>query len=133
VTVDKAFLGAIPLLRVSGELDHSGGVDLCGAGREVLGDDGQVLLLDLSECIYIDSGGLGALFGLLRDLGSGGVLGLVGVNPDVCRILEIVGLPRMASLRLFADVAQASAAMTAEQNAADVQRSPPPDAGLVRL
>ena len=112
--VDKGFLGKIPLLKVSGELDHFGGTDLCAAGREVLGADGKVLLLDLSECVYIDSGGLGALFGLLRDLGSAGVLGLIGVNPDVCRILEISGLPRMATLRLFADVAQAYAVLSGE-------------------
>ncbi len=123
MTVVKASLGRIPLLRVSGELDHSGGSELCAVGREELGADGRVLLLDLSECTYLDSGGLGALFGLLRDLGPEGVLGLIGVNQDVCRILEIVGLPRMASLKLFADTAQASAVLAAEHPAADAEGS----------
>jgi anti-anti-sigma factor len=120
------------LLRVSGELDHYGGSQLCAVGREELGADGRVLLLDLSECIYVDSGGLGALFGLLRDLGSEGVLGLIGVNQDVCRILEIVGLPRLASLRLFADAEEASAVLAAEGPAVGAHRSIQPDGGLGR-
>ncbi len=132
MTVDKAFLGTIPLLKVSGELDHFGGSDLCAAGRELLGAEGQVLLLDLSECIYIDSGGLGALFGLLRDLGSEGVLGLIGVDPDVCRILEIVGLPRMASLRLFADFAEAFTFLAAQNPGAYARESVKPDGGRDR-
>ena len=125
----KASLGTIPLLRVSGELDHLGGSELCAVGREALGADGRVLLLDLSQCSYLDSGGLGALFGLLRDLGPEGVLGLIGVNQEVCRILEIVGLPRMASLRLFADAAEASAALAADRPSADAQGSTQADAG----
>lgn len=116
MTVVKGSLGTIPLLRVSGELDHLGGSELCAVGREELGTDGRFLLLDLSQCTHIDSGGLGALIGLLGELGSQGVLGLIGVNHDVCRILEIVGLPRMASLRLFADAAEASAALTGEDS-----------------
>lgn len=130
--VVRASLGAIPLLRVSGELDHFGGNELCAAGREELGADGHVLLCDLSECVYIDSGGLGALFGLLRDLGQDGVLGLIGVNQDVCRILEIVGLPRMASLRLFADAAEAHAALGVEDPPVDDQRSGRRGGGLDR-
>jgi anti-anti-sigma factor len=111
------------MLRVSGELDHTGGRELRALGREQLGGTAQVLLLELSECTYIDSGGLGALFGLLGDLGPEGVLGLIGVNQEVCRIIEIVGLPRLASLRLFADVAQAAAFFAAEDARCDDQGS----------
>lgn len=116
MTVVKGSLGTIPLLRVSGDLDHLAGTDLGAVGLAELGTGGRFLLLDLTECTCIDSGGLGALFGLLRELGPNGVLGLIGVNPDICRILEIVGLPRMASLRLFADAAEAYAALAGEDS-----------------
>ena len=129
MAVVKATLETIPLLRVSGELDHIGGNELCALGREQLGPAGRILLLDLSECTYIDSGGLGALFGMLRDLGPEGVLGLVGVNQDVCRILEIVGLPRLASLRLFVDAAEAAAFFASENPSTSDQASTQSDAG----
>jgi anti-anti-sigma factor len=132
VTVVIASLGTAPLLRVSGELDHFGGSELCAVGREVLGANGRVLLLELSECTYIDSGGLGTLFGLLRDLGPDGVLGLIGVNQDVCRILDIVGLPRLASLRLFADAAEASDFLVVEYLEAGSPGSIEPSTGARR-
>jgi len=113
-------LGPIPLLRVTGELDHLGGSELSDVAGEVLGADGRLLLLDLSLCTYIDSGGLGALFGLLGEMGPEGILGLIGVSRDVCRVLDIVGLPRMASLRLFADADEACAALAASAPSAPV-------------
>jgi len=124
VTIVKGSLGTTPLIRVAGELDHLSGTELSAVGRQELGVEGRVLLLDLTQCTYIDSGGLGALFKLLREMGPMGMLGLIGVNSDVFRILEIVGLPRMASLRSFKNIAEARAALAPD---ADVRvRTVPP-------
>ena len=117
VSIATGSLGTTPLIRVSGELDHLSGTELSVVGRQELGRDGRVLLLDLTQCSYIDSGGLGALFKLLREMGPRGMLGLIGVNQDVFRILEIVGLPRMASLRSFKDIAEARAALAPDADA----------------
>ncbi len=58
-----------PLLRVLGDLDHTGGPVLVREGKE--------------------------------ELGPGGVLALVGVRPNVRRVMEVVGIPGIPGLRLF--------------------------------
>lgn len=62
-----------------------------------------VLLLDLTEVNYIDSGGLSVLFSALKRLREDGWLGLVGPNANVQRLLELVGLLADPNLRVFDD------------------------------
>jgi anti-anti-sigma regulatory factor len=48
-------VGEIPLLQVSGDLDHLGGPELLEAAHGELGSDGRFLLLDITQCTCIDS------------------------------------------------------------------------------
>src|SRR5829696_2887032 len=50
------------------------------------------LVLDLSAVEFVDSTGLGALVGLLKQMAPGARVALVGVRPAVQRLLQITRL-----------------------------------------
>lgn len=62
------------------------------AATAVLGERPARLLLDLSAVEFVDSTGLGALVGLLKQMAADARLALVGVKPAVRRLLEITRL-----------------------------------------
>lgn len=104
-------LGKSPLLETSGDIDH----DTCGsievALSEALDDGIDSVLLDLRQVTYIDSGGLSVLLSCVRLLRERGWLGVIGPNPNVRRLLEIVGLLVDPSFRVFEDNEAALAAL----------------------
>jgi anti-anti-sigma factor len=95
------FLGRTPVVHVSGDLDHSNGYELLELGIRQLGPDGRILIADLSECLYVDSGGLSALFALLRYVRPHGSLGVIASNASVVRVVRIAGLLDDPAFRLF--------------------------------
>ncbi len=100
-------LGNTPLIEAHGDIDHNN----CGSMESALGgalDEGHlVVLLDLRDVTYIDSGGLSVLLSGVRRLRDRGWLGVVGPNPNVRRLLEIVGLLVDPNFRVFGDLAEA--------------------------
>jgi anti-anti-sigma factor len=102
-----------PLLEMRGDIDHS----TCGAVESALAgalDAGhKVVLFDLRDVTYIDSGGLSVLFSGARRLRESGWLGLIDPNPDVRRLFEIVGLFADPSFRMFDDRQAAEAVLSA--------------------
>jgi anti-anti-sigma factor len=100
-----------PLLEARGEIDHS----TCGSLETVMSDalsDGRnIVLFDLSRVAYIDSGGLSVFLSGVRQLRESGWLGVIGPNPNVRRLLEIVGLLVDPGFRVFADRQAAEAAL----------------------
>ena len=107
-------LDGIPLLRVDGDLDRVTGAKLVHWGEEASGGGNRLLLLDLSGCQYVDSGGLGSLFSLLELLTPRGVAVAFGTSPDVERLLETVGLLRTPAFRIYFDEAAVRAALASE-------------------
>ena len=107
-------LGAVPLILAQGDIDHS----TCGAIDKTLddaiGDGNKVVLLDLQQVTYIDSGGLSVLFSAARRLRDKGWLGLIGPNSSVRRLLEIVGVLADPGFRIFDDQAAAEHASSEE-------------------
>jgi anti-anti-sigma factor len=103
-------LAGVPLLRITGEVDHSTSRDLSEAVQRVLERDGSRLFLDLEDCVYFDSGGLAIILSLVRDLRGRGWLGIIAANENVLRLFEIIGLTVEQSFRLFPDQEQASLA-----------------------
>jgi anti-sigma B factor antagonist len=99
-----------PLIEAWGDIDHN----TCGSIEAAL--DGALetgttnILLDLSEVTYIDSGGLSVLLSGVRLLRDRGWLGVIGPNPNVRRLLEIVGLLVDPNFRVFEDRHMAAAA-----------------------
>jgi anti-anti-sigma factor len=105
--VFQASLSGVPFVRVVGDIDHGNSAAFDAAVKSSLGLDRHRLLLDLSECPYIDSGGLSVLLLAAKDLPSDGWLGVVTNNDNVLRLLEIVGFRSYAGIRLFDDLAGA--------------------------
>ncbi|MCL5736651.1 MAG: STAS domain-containing protein [Actinobacteria bacterium] len=102
----------VPFLHVRGEIDHGTCASLQTVLDELFDKGHTVVLLDLQEVSYIDSGGLSVLLGGVRGLRDRGWLGVIGPNANVRRLLEIVGLLVDRSFRVFEDQKVAEAALS---------------------
>jgi len=64
----------------------------------------RLIILDLSDVQYVDSGGVGALVGLLTSVRSAGSdLKLVGLNDRVMKVLKITHLLDLFEVRASVD------------------------------
>ena len=93
--------GDIPLLSLAGDFDHDAASSFYEQAEKALGRDGKRLLVQLTDCPYIDSGGVTCLLTSLRRVRDHGWLGVVAPSPDVLRLLHIVGLTIDPSFRVF--------------------------------
>jgi anti-anti-sigma factor len=93
--------GGIPLLSLAGDFDHSSLSEFRKKADEALSDGGMRLLLQLTDCTYIDSGGVSNLLTLLHRVRNRGWLGVIAPSPDVLRLLQMVGLTIDPSFRVF--------------------------------
>jgi len=93
--------GGIPLLSLPGDFDHASVSSFTEEAEEALGKDGSRLLLQLTDCPYIDSGGIGCLLSSLHRVRDQGWLGVIAPSPDVLRLLHLVGLTIDPSFRVF--------------------------------
>jgi anti-sigma B factor antagonist len=109
--VSQASLSGIPLLRIVGDVDHGASSALEKAVQGALARDGGRILLDLSACPYIDSGGLSVIMNALREVRGRGWLGVIGASPNVIRVIEIVGLLDETGFRVFSSSQEAAAAI----------------------
>jgi anti-sigma B factor antagonist len=112
LTTQVSYRFGVPLIYVSGELDHASSPTLREVIRQELSDEVRVLLLELSEVGYIDSGGLGLLFDTVRQLRNRGWAGAIAPNPNVQRMFELTGLADLPGFRLFPDLRGVPAAVT---------------------
>ena len=77
---------AAQLIRVCGELDSSNAKTLRGPLQSAVDAGAQVVLLDLSECPFVDSTGLAAILNGARELKLAGVaLVAVTANSDIVK------------------------------------------------
>ncbi len=113
MTVLESALSGVPVLKPTGEVDHSNASFLKESVRRALAAGGQCLLIDLSDCPYFDSGGLSVLLSTVRELRGKGWLGVIAPNPNLIRLFEIVGLAATSDFRVFCDADQAMAALAA--------------------
>jgi anti-anti-sigma factor len=112
--ISQASLSGIPLLRIAGEVDHSTSAVFAEAVQRSLAANGGRLLLDLSACPYLDSGGLGVILAALKEVRGRGWLGVVGPSRDVHRLLELVGLLGVECFIVFADEEEVSKFVAAQ-------------------
>ena len=107
--------GGIRLLEVNGELDLSTAAQLEGPLGEATASENAAVLIDLTDCTFIDSTGIALVVRAWQRVdagaGNGGEGGLVLCcqNEQVRRVLEVTGLEH--SLRVFATRDEAVAAL----------------------
>ena len=106
----------IPLIYVSGELDHHTVAALRTVINQELGDETQALLLDVSLLTYMDSGGLSLMFETMATLHDRGWFAIVSPNPGVRRLVELTGLADRPGFRIFPDFKSVPAAVAELQN-----------------
>lgn len=114
--ISEGDIHEVPLLAIEGELDHSSKEEARDAVNAILHGafPPRNLLVDLSDCTYLDSGGLGVLFSALRALPEEGWLGLIGVTPEVKRILTYAGLLDMQRVHFFLSTTDAASSLGRE-------------------
>jgi anti-sigma B factor antagonist len=84
---------------VSGELDQSTAPELRTALADLLGDVSGGVLVDLSDCAFIDSTGLSLLVETKRQLAEDTRrFGVCCPDPDVRRLLELTGIDQAVGL-----------------------------------
>lgn len=96
-------LADMPLLEVHDDVDHSTAAEFHAAALEAL-DGHDSLLLDLTDCRYVDSGGLAVILSLTREVGPTGLLAIIGSNRNLARLFHLVGLDAEPQVRLFPDL-----------------------------
>jgi anti-sigma B factor antagonist len=107
--------GGVRLLEVRGELDLSTALQLEEPLDEATQSADAAVLIDLTDCQFIDSTGIALLVRAWQRIdagaGNGGKGGLVLCcqNEQVRRVLEVTGLEH--SLRVFATREEAAAAL----------------------
>ncbi len=103
----------VPLIYVKGELGHDSAEQLRSVIDRELTSHPTALILDLSELLFIDSGGLSIMFSLMSRFSDPGWLAVVGANQGITRLLEATGLLDQPSFRVFPSAAAAAAALAA--------------------
>jgi len=89
--------GDVPVGAIHGEIDASNVAEVGVALREIVSNQSEVLVIDLSETMYLDSAGINLLFALGDELRSRQLtLRLViPAKTPIARMLGITGLDRV--------------------------------------
>jgi anti-sigma B factor antagonist len=96
-SIDRLADGACAI-RFRGELDMASAEVLREPLELLMSQRPPVLIIDFTECGFIDSTGLSVLVGAARSAENGAgpvALGLIGVAEQVRRVLELTGLTEM--------------------------------------
>ena len=107
--IKQQLFDSVPVIRIVGDLDRLGAPTLEKVFRVHVGAGNHQLILDVSDCGYIDSGGLAALLTTAGELRDDGLLAVAAPNAGVRRLLEIVGLEVHPRCAIFGTVYEALA------------------------
>jgi anti-sigma B factor antagonist len=110
-SVQAESIDALQSVSISGELDQSTAPQLRSALASVFDGDSSGVLVDLSDCAFIDSTGLSLLVETKRHLAEESRrFGVCCPDPDVRRLLELTGIDQ--AVGLFDTRAEAVAALS---------------------
>jgi anti-anti-sigma factor len=117
MNVIESTIGGVPLIVVEGDLDHSSKQVVRNAVSEILNGayPPQSILFDLTDCTFLDSGGLGVLLYALGQLRADGWLGLIGVSAGANRVLTYTGFLDHEKVRFFSSPSDAAASLAREK------------------
>ncbi len=83
----------VPVLHCRGEIDVASAPELHALLSDLVGQEPQTLVVDMSAVSFIDSSGLGVLVSAEKDMRTTGHgLRLVAPRPQIERLLEMTGL-----------------------------------------
>lgn len=110
--------GPIPIINVDGEIDHYVVPELESKIMAFIDEGHASIILDFSDVSYIDSAGIALIILSIQKSGPlGGRVGLVVMNENVLKILEIVGITKLAEgFSLYSSVDEALEDMTGEKH-----------------
>ncbi|MET9959984.1 STAS domain-containing protein [Streptomyces sp. NPDC006326] len=104
LNITRRDVAAGPVLHVAGELDYDQAAALRRQVDELVLQPGQCLVIDLSELQFCDSSGITALLAARQHaLAAGADMALTAVPANTLRILAVVGLDRVFTIRPGAD------------------------------
>jgi anti-anti-sigma factor len=112
----ESTIGGLPLIVIVGDLDQSSKQVVRDAVSGILGGPypPQTLLFDLTDCTFIDSGGLSVLLYAVGQLPAGGWLGLIGASAGANRVLTYTGFLDHEKVRFFSSSSDAAASLARE-------------------
>lgn len=117
VKVIEGEICGVPLIVVDGDLDQSSKQIVRDAVLDALRGPyaRESLLVDLTDCSFMDSGGIGVLLSIVAHLPDKGWLGLIGASDATARALTYTGFHDNAKVRFFASTSDAAATLTREK------------------
>ncbi len=117
MNVIESTIDGIPLIVVEGELDQTSKRMAHDAVHAALRDPSspRSLLIDLTDCTFLDSGGLGVLLSALAQLPSGGWLGIIGASTGTNKVLTYTGFLDSDKVRFFDSTSDAAATLAREK------------------
>jgi anti-anti-sigma factor len=96
---------AIKVIKPSGILDGSSGLELRRTIDDMLRAGGRIILIDCTAIEFMDSAGLGALVVVLKQIrASGGWMSLCGINDQVKMLLELTNMKQVFEIFATAEV-----------------------------
>jgi anti-anti-sigma factor len=110
--VSEGIVNGLPVIAIQGELDRSNVASFEEALAGHVKAEDPSLILDLSACSFIDSGGLAAILWARKEMGGERVLAFAGADARVRRLLEIIGLLQIERVEEFVDVRAAVTALS---------------------
>lgn len=103
MTVTSTQIAGLPMVTLHGEVDHHSADILHAAVITPLTEPGRprALLIDLSECRYIDSTALSAFLTATQLLPAEGMLGLIAPSENIRRLFHLTGLDTHHKVKIF--------------------------------
>jgi anti-sigma B factor antagonist len=94
--------GGAHVVQVSGDLDLATAPLLDEALADV---SGEMLVIDLSDCTFLDSAGIRALLGAARGRSEAPPVRIVTADPGMVRLFEITGVDKLMHVHPSVDAA----------------------------
>ncbi|NLV71648.1 MAG: STAS domain-containing protein [Actinobacteria bacterium] len=117
MNLTEGAIDGIPLIVIEGDLDQSSKQAARDAVNEALTGPfpSQSLLIDLTDCAFLDSGGLSVLLSALGQIPPDGWLGIIGASAGTNRVLTFTGFLDHERVRFFSSPSDAAASLAREK------------------
>jgi anti-sigma B factor antagonist len=110
--------GEIPIIDVDGEIDHFAVPELEHKVMEFLDTGYASIILDFTDVSYIDSAGVALIIlSIQKTTPLGGKVGLIVIDKNVLKILEIVGITKLVqAFAMYSSLEEALADMSGDKS-----------------